>query len=341
MEKKVHEILSEVVSGGDAAMLQKVYAAMQSDISKLFPSNDGDWCDVVPAYIGNDFVKAYMYMLRCHDKYSGKVYEVDGKLAHALAHSDVTVNPEEVRFPVQNMIIYIKDTPLQHYGKNVNDKWIAGWENLEYVMVQTYRKEDSLVLHFVLGTHDSKDSMTDLKSWNNTPIYRVELGFGNTVSLTKNMAHSIARRNEFTEEQLGLISNEHNEVINLIFGLVLYMRERTTDVVEMKPVNHLTAATNPKKLRRMEKSNSKESQNIIYLVGRAYKGIVQQGSGNSLTKRVLVSGHWRSQWYGSRKDGNPGSYKRIIWIEPFYKGLENEVESKPLYRVSGSFEVQK
>jgi hypothetical protein len=80
------------------------------------------------------------------------------------------------------------------------------------------------------------------------------------------------------------------------------------------------------KKRKIEQKASKASTYHIIVVGAKLKNNndfyeeVQNKRLNlrQLKSRVLVSGHWRAQWYGSEKE----RYTETIWIEPYFKGPE-------------------
>ena len=54
-----------------------------------------------------------------------------------------------------------------------------------------------------------------------------------------------------------------------------------------------------------------------------------QSNGNPLTVKVLVMGHWRQQWYGSKQQDN--LHQKAIWIQPFWRGIENEIISNKIH----------
>jgi hypothetical protein len=81
-----------------------------------------------------------------------------------------------------------------------------------------------------------------------------------------------------------------------------------------------------KKRSRISKQLSTIPQCRRVILGRS---VVQRGSWQ-LTVRILVSGHWRHQPYG------PGSaLRRLQWIEPYWKGKDDDTEGGTDARRSG------
>ena len=341
MKKLPHEKMDDAICG--TLGMPKLIEAFERDVKKFYSNispddpykeavesdlASGDWSDIIQQYAYRDFQKSYTYMARCRAKYTHAVYEVERDLAFALAHSDVSIHSDKIKFPASNMIIYLKDTPLKHLGKSWGRRWVPVYQRLEYIMLQVIPKpnQNGTLIQFILGTRDEGTDPSNLESWSYTTIYRVVFGNGHHVSVA-NTKHEFDDRNKFSEETKEVLSNEHNEIINLIWGLVLYLQFKPDDVVKHVPSDH-SKMVNPKKLRKAEE----ETRSIIYNVGGKYAGIAR-GVGQSIDKKFLVSGHWRNQWYGSKKDGFPGTYQKPVWIEPYYKGIEHEEGLTPIHRV--------
>lgn len=93
--------------------------------------------------------------------------------------------------------------------------------------------------------------------------------------------------------------------------------ERNWDALVLEP--------RPRRRQRLLNRYNSKFRQRIYL-GRSVQPLaIPKGSRGPTTVRTLVAGHWRNQVCGPRRQD-----RRLIWIEPFWRGLSSGPISNPV-----------
>lgn len=124
-----------------------------------------------------------------------------------------------------------------------------------------------------------------------------------------------------------------------LVNLMLYLTSKDPDILVQLPVNfdaELKNVKNSAKKRKIEKKREKSTHNSIMVVGshlienqKEINEVRNSGGigGWKLNYRVKVSAHWKTQWYGSEKNGTRRS--ETIRVQEYEKGPDAaEVFSK-------------
>jgi len=122
------------------------------------------------------------------------------------------------------------------------------------------------------------------------------------------------------------------EFAMFVFNTLLYITSKNPDIQDREPIDFtkkLEALKSKNKKKKLEQRREKATAHKIIIVGSNIKdenndmdrikragGIAQW----KLEHKILVPSHWRTQWYGSKKDNS--QYRDIIWIDSYEKGPE-------------------
>lgn len=122
------------------------------------------------------------------------------------------------------------------------------------------------------------------------------------------------------------------EFATFIFNILLYITSKNSDLTVWNPIdfekkiNNLKSSSKKKKLEQRAQKATSHKFIVIGANVQDKNNDMEQiqkagGIGNwKLNHKVRVSGHWRAQWYGSKK-GNT-RYADTIWIDDYEKGPE-------------------
>lgn len=117
---------------------------------------------------------------------------------------------------------------------------------------------------------------------------------------------------------------------SFVVNLLLYLTSKEPDILKQLPVNFDSVIKNVKnraKLRKIDKIRERSTEKTIMVVGShlpkntdEFNQIKDSGGigGWKLKNKVKVSAHWRTQWYGSTKDGTRRS--ETIRVQEYDKG---------------------
>lgn len=298
--------------------------ALHSFDSSLSVSWD-DWLLAFPYLIpaqrsNHDLSAGYMFTRLWQT--GDVIYKLSPNLSRALSHTSFRLTFGDIKWPSRTGIVY--------FGKG-NGIVAGSGEPLEYLFFDCVHLAGSVhQLRMVLGYTDSDGD----------PANR-SLGvftFNDHTVLDSDALHK-----EIEEERVSVLSmtpvDPSDKVFahiqyQLAFNFLLYVSniDDSSSVYPSDAVNRLTRLKNPKKLRRAEKACRDETRYRFTYVGAKYdsrlSGVLPTRPGAKLDHKTIVTGHWRKQWYGPRKDldGNPrpGAYQEILWIEPFVKGAGSD-----------------
>lgn len=122
------------------------------------------------------------------------------------------------------------------------------------------------------------------------------------------------------------------EFAKFVFNSLLYITSKKTDLVDQKPFDFnkkLSELKSKKKKRKVARRIEKTTSHKIILVGSNIKDThndmnrIKKSGGVrkwKLEHQIIVANHWRTQWYGSKK--NNTRHHDNIWIKSYEKGPE-------------------
>jgi hypothetical protein len=122
------------------------------------------------------------------------------------------------------------------------------------------------------------------------------------------------------------------EFATFVFNTLLYITSKDPDIIEYKPFNFEKKLKNLKsknKKRKIEQQKENATAKKIIILGTHIKdknkdilNIKKAGGVGAwkLKHKINVPAHWRTQWYGSKKEGT--QHCENIWINSYEKGPE-------------------
>lgn len=286
---------------------------------------------------------SFSYLLYFLNKYQNKIFLVENELTKSLCNTDVKVKMRDILPPFRTFIIYFNNSSFMIH--DVVDG-VPYDVPLKYIFVELFKFSDKerknfLCLRFFIGFTIGNENNID--NWYNT-------GFNENINIYEDDSEVFYNH----ENPLLTLKDRNNDratnksiddVANFIISFILYYNLSQKKQIEIiKPHNgfsHISTLKNKKKIRRLEKILQDETKHSVYYLGRGYRIKYESkgGIGTKLEHKILVRGHFRHQWCGSKIDdkGNKrfGEYQKVVWIEPFFKGinLENK-DGGTLYKVS-------
>lgn len=133
------------------------------------------------------------------------------------------------------------------------------------------------------------------------------------------------------------------QLFRAILNATLYLSSSSPDITERlsgrnKSLEHAGKIESHAKAKKAQKDAKRESELDFASVGESIEPILigpQSGESNNGNRsrqnktlyRYIVRGHWRNQAYGEGR-----SKRKLLWIQPFYKGPEmSEVVNRPYF----------
>jgi len=178
----------------------------------------------------------------------------------------------------------------------------------------------------------------------NPYLHEEEAGHGitrqldNEIGIKEQVHQSIIEGTKVTDKDQYLHSID--PIVSLVFNLLLYISSPEAHI------NYVRKGPEPEYLRKLKtkerkrlKDRYKDELPVGVLGGNLVLSREERelyisnikGEGDPLMVKVLVMGHWRQQWYGSRSLGT--AHQKPKWIQPFWRGRENTVLSNKVHMV--------
>lgn len=279
----------------------------------------------------------------CHRRSGKRVYELSEGLAERFKHTELRgVSSEDLRLPYQN--VYIAVPPLA--GK---DFFYDGSKKCGLVGMYITESDRSLDIHekprvgrcwrlCAIGEPDGV-LVGGMPNW-------LTFTFDLLLSPEKKVTELLEERQTFVDKELpeelryiyraqdGL-APKWQQLFTLAMNIVLYVTHHPdADVLEecsnrqWKQMKARLDKLSPgaKKDRLKEELKGIDPRRRIFL-GRGVKTMSEDesGTGLPLTVRTLVQGHWRNQSHGPKH-----SLRKLMWINPFWRGDSDLPESNPV-----------
>lgn len=256
----------------------------------------------------------HLYSLRQHHC---RVYYISPNLAMNLARTDINIDTHFFRTPFPEIYIqidsglyFIKD-PL----KPTINQPVKGF----YV---NYREENLVRIMVVAFSEGIQNDAVF--------YFKIPLKPGKIKDQLKNyIEHLETTRKEELRLSRGLDNmDSFEELFMFVFNCLLYITSKDADIIRQLPELSVGNKKSKAKIQKTLKRQERCSGLPIFIVGpktaSAYSLEQVRKCGGvgkwKLDQRLYVSGHWRTQWYGSEKDGSRKA--EVIFIAPYEKGPE-------------------
>jgi hypothetical protein len=264
----------------------------------------------------------HIYLMK---KSHEKIYYVTPQLAAKLAQTDLNVDSYFIKSPFRE--IYIQIDPGLFTITDIQGTYpVRGF----YVYLKDDKQTDIKEIRIMAS---AKLPDTEEIPFNDSLFY---YKFHLTKGKVKEQIKSDIEKNvQGKMEEIIRFGGKQNidhieEFTYFVFNILLYITSKNPDIREQLPIDFKAKIEGKKsvaKIRKLQKMAGRSTSYPIIIIGDNIKDETNQveeirragGIGNwKLTKRVHVSGHWRTQWYG----GSEAKESKVIFIEPYIKGPE-------------------
>jgi hypothetical protein len=273
----------------------------------------------------NHFLNVYFHMYQMKNN-AEQIYYITPELSARLAQTNCNSDTYFLRSPFRE--IYIQIEPGLFYindlegGKSPVDGfyvYLRDYEGLKHIRVMAC----SLL-----------KPTPDIPFNDATFYFHIEMEPGKIQDRLKVYLENEIKRKKEKLDQYDTYKNvDHlGEFAQFVFNTLMYITSKSPDVVDQEPFDfdkRIKSLKNKTKKRKLEQRKEKATSKNIIIVGSKIKdknndmlGIKRAGGIGKwkLDHKVKVEAHWRTQWYGSKKEGT--RYKDNIWIDNYEKGPE-------------------
>jgi hypothetical protein len=287
-------------------------------------------------------------------KCGAPMYEIEEGLAHQLLHTRLNVDTFFLKSPFTEIMLAIPhglfkipdiSTGAEVWVENI---YVHFRDDIEgYKQVQVFATNMTWIESEVAGWL----SGTDGGMWDDTIFFfDVALKSGKKVDdALKEVIDNIKWGDGIADQQ----GKDRLDIIfRFVFNTLLYLTSRDAEIIKQLPVNYMKqikSIRNPnknrKKIERL-KVLARESTSKSYMyITKKNAPIVSSEPGEyrdrqsryKLLSKQMVSGFWRIQWSGPRKNqfGAPqkGERYQLIFIDPFERGLGRESKKQIIRKV--------
>jgi len=267
------------------------------------------------------------YHVAAHRMTGKKTYDVQPGLAERLKNTELRgLTADDLHLPFPSIYLVVPpEAELQIYNTESDWHKVVGIYITEDVDAKGYRCWRFLVCgepkpREVMGVKDDNDALI---------FFHVPLPVGSPLTEAVAKAQEecdedVKRDSKWAKNAANFMKNDWPHIFRWAMNVVLYISmegAESEDVIANEEARHIVEQmkglpNGSGKKNKLGGRLSKMQQCQRIILG---KSVTVQKGGWSLTVRVLVSGHWRNQPFG------PGRmYRRIQWIEPYWKGEEHE-----------------
>jgi hypothetical protein len=284
-----------------------------------------------PKSLTNEDTPQYLNMINIyfhlyHMKQSGeKIYYVTPEISSALAGTSLNFDAHFLRSPFREIFVQIDPGLFKFHDVDGCTVPVHGF----YVYLRDF--EDHKHLR-ILACSQLKPT-PDIPYNDATFYFRIQIGLhGKVQEQVHDFVEDHIRINKSGLARFGSVRNIDylEDFATFVINTLMYITSKNPDLTEYLPVDAAERLSNIKsiaKRRKFEQRMGRTSSQRIIIIGASHqnKDIEDNKKAGGigawkLQNKVRVSGHWRSQWYGSDKDNT----KRIetIWIKDYEKGPE-------------------
>ena len=271
-----------------------------------------------------------------------KVYEIAPGLAEHLTHTEVhNVKTEYLQLPFKSISIQVPWQAHLVLPKKITDYMIEnGFDNKSGLALEAVG--DRPVECFIVseGLYSGSTDSDPQRAWQITVIaggqeatrgglpdfacysYELPLVAGKTVQ----ECVALRERDVSTAIHVSNGSPDWKTYFYWILNFILYLSYEPTcevqEIINSREYRQLKERivklpASPKKDKLKERLKTIPPESRLY-VGRGHPRIptvTEPGSGTPLTVRIMVTGHWRNQAFGTGWQEH-----KLIWIRPFWRG---------------------
>jgi len=252
-----------------------------------------------------------------------RVYHVTSQMASKLINTDLNIDSYFLRSPFPEIYIQINKGLL--YIQDEEGLQSISGIYVNYGINKMGEREIRVMCAALLD--DTKEI-----PFNDSLFYfRIPLKDGKIKDVLKNyMEEQFSTPSDDMVKSGGLLNRDHIEgLFKFVMNVLLYITSKNPDIKKCLPYDfgkEIARKKNKAKANKLLKRANMSTNLPIMVLGkdlainkdisdiRNKTGLVHW----KLNQKVYVSGHWKTQWYGSHKEDN--RHYKIIFIEPYEKG---------------------
>lgn len=269
-----------------------------------------------------------------------KIYEVSSGLSQQLLDTELRgLTSEDCRLPYDSLVLI----PPVGSGLRVWNTQ-TGWHSIECIYVSEDLHDDIRIWRFLLvgvpKTHDLDDALL----W-----FAISLKPNRPLSEALDDEDELIRTSkDYTAEVLPM-QKEWRRIFNWVLNVIIYAtwpdaeREHVWVSRDARLLwERMQKLPKGKKRDRLKSELGKMNQDKKIVLGRSITINRQSadtdepattGTGKPLTLRVRVQGHWKKQFHGPQR-----ALRKLIWIQPYWKGPEDGTLSDAVHRLTNKKE---
>lgn len=278
------------------------------------------------------FLNVFFHLYHMHMSHN-RVYYITPELSLKLSNTELNIDTHFLKSPFREL--YLQIEPGLFY---ITDK--DGDHTVSGIYVHLRDRNDGQKELRVMAAAFLKE--TSKIPFNDSLFYfKILMGPGKIKDeMSKYMENEIKGHETELSRSGGLTNVGHiEELFNFVINVLLYITSKDPDIRKQLPYDFQADMGRKKsknKLKKIMKRASSSTSLPIMIVGskfmdQHYVTEARECGGVRnwrLQKKVLVSGHWRTQWYGSESRDDRRS--EVIFIEPYVKGPDmTDIVHKP------------
>jgi len=284
-----------------------------------------DWVNVTGKTAGSVTYEAnVMYHLYNMIQNGEHIYYVTTQLAAKLAQTNINVETYFLKSPFREIYVQIDpglftmhdvdgtETPVHGFYVYLND--LGHIKDLRIMVVSVMEPQEGI-------------------PFNDSGYYfHLELPSGKIRKTVKDVIDENLRTKEVEINMYGghINLDYMEEFTYFVLNTLLYLTSKDPDVIRHFPIDlskKIAGLKNPAKVRKELQRAERSTSLPIFIAGASLtsnskdiEDIRRAGSIGKwkLQNKILVSGHYRKQWYGSKVEDN--RRQELIWIDPYEKG---------------------
>lgn len=274
----------------------------------------------------------HLYNLRQNGE---KIYYITPDLSVRLAQTALNIDSYFLKCPFRE--IYVQIEPGLFHINDTDGKKIS--VNGFYINFRE-NNEDK----FIRIMASSLLKPTPELPFNDTNFYfRLELGPGKIRQQIKEYIKTNIESDKRLEKHDIYKNVEYfEEFAFFVFNVLLYITSQNSNQIMQEPQDFKEKGKelkSRKKKLKLARRIEKETLKRVIIIGGSTKNKnineIQKSGGIGawkLKNKIHVSGYWRTQWYGSKK--NNSQYSKLIWVDDYEKGPEfaDMIKSKYLVK---------
>lgn len=275
------------------------------------------------------------------EMFGKKTFHISSNLVEHLAQTNLEVDSGFVRPPFETcLFMYSSETAIRaFYAINEHHEKIDLTTPISVFVHSLPAKEGTRKILFACWHSNHKKSYSFVKrellirdGWSVSKTLKTDWGDiysenGEPEEVTFNESFFGKKEDDKVFYEKGLM------FFRILINTILYLSSNEPDIIQnlsnfSELENKLSVSKAKSKIKKWKKQIAQTSKLNYSEVGENLPPIIVErktnetsssglGKGNTIEKRFIVRGHWRNQSCGINQQS-----RKIIWIKPYYKGLE-------------------